>query len=130
TSHGGGLKLVEFFNYHQRTGCRDKTGSNSLASLNSDAPLPIFALPANEALQGDGVFKLTQTQGGVRAEKALPNGLFLVKDFHPTNDYLVDATMRIENRSPQPMSLPAQEWNIGRSEDTRLNSSHVAISYA
>src|SRR5437762_1887725 len=113
TSHGGGLKLVEFFNYKQRAGCRDKTGSNSLASLNSDAPLPIFALPANEALQGDGVFKLTQTQGGVRAEKALPNGLFLVKEFTPTNDYLVDATVRIQNRSPQRMALPAQEWNIG-----------------
>ena len=113
TSHGGGIKLVEFFNYKQRAGCRDKTGSNSLASLNSDAPLPIFALPANEALQGDGVFKLTQTQGGVRAEKALPNGLFLVKEFTPTNDYLVDATMLIENRSAQPVGLPAQEWNIG-----------------
>src|SRR3954468_4772421 len=61
TSHGGGIKLVEFFNYRQRVGCHDKTGSNSLASLNFDAPLPIFGLPADEALQGDGVFKLTQT---------------------------------------------------------------------
>jgi YidC/Oxa1 family membrane protein insertase len=113
SSHGGGIKLVELLKYKQRVGCRDKTGTNSLASLNADTPLPILSLAANEALQGDGLFKLSRTDTGVRAEKTLENGLVLVKEFQPTSNYLVNATTTIENRSAQAVSLPVQEWNVG-----------------
>ncbi len=113
SSHGGGIKLVELFKYRQRVRCRDKSETNALASLNTAAPQPILSLPANELLQGDGFFKLTQTPIGVRAEKPLPNGLVLVKEFQPTTNYLVNFTTRIENHSTQTVAVPAQEWNVG-----------------
>ena len=50
---------------------------------------------------------------GVRAEKTLTNGLTIVKDFQLSSNYLVMATVRLENRSAQPLALPAQEWVVG-----------------
>ena len=57
--------------------------TNEFATLNPPRPRPVFAIlgTGNESLQGDGVFKLTQTEDGVHAEKSLTNGLTLVKDF-------------------------------------------------
>src|SRR5256885_15525847 len=83
TSHGGGVKLVELKKYPESVGCRDKNGmsSNNVATLNTGALVPAFALVGGEALQGDGKFTLTKTDHGARAEKLLPNGLRLVKEF-------------------------------------------------
>jgi hypothetical protein len=64
-------------------------------------------------VQGDGIFTLTKTETGVRAEKTLTNGLRLVKEFQPSTNYLVIASVRLENTSSQPVSVPAQEWTIG-----------------
>jgi YidC/Oxa1 family membrane protein insertase len=36
-----------------------------------------------------------------------------VKEFAPATNYLLNATVRLENRSAQPLSLPQQEWMIG-----------------
>ncbi len=72
-----------------------------------------LALLDGEAVQGDGVFKLAPTDHGVRAEKTLTNGLTIVKDFQLSSNYLVMATVRLENRSAQPLALPAQEWFVG-----------------
>ena len=49
----------------------------------------------------------------MRAEKTLTNGLTIVKDFQLSTNYLVMATVRLENRSAQPLALPAQEWVVG-----------------
>ena len=49
----------------------------------------------------------------MRAEKTLTNGLVIVKNFQLTSNYLVTATVRLENRSAQPLALPAQEWFVG-----------------
>ena len=83
TSHGGGLKLVELKNYPESVACRVKNGSptEKVATLNTKALAPAFALIGSEALQGDGNFTLTRTNGGVRAEKTLPSGLRVVKEF-------------------------------------------------
>ena len=113
TSHGGGLKLVELFRYAQRVDCRDRSSTNAPAALNATSGFPIMGIPANEALQGDGFFKLTRTAGGVHAEKTLPSGLVVMKDFEVSSNYLVNATVRFENRGTQPIVLPAQEWNTG-----------------
>jgi len=114
TSHGGGLKLVELLRYPQRVACRGNTSqTNTPAALNASSSFPMLALPANEALQGDGYFKLTRTATGVRAEKQLQSGLAIVKEFEPTSNYLVNASVRIENRGAQPLAIPAQEWNVG-----------------
>ena len=113
TSHGGGLKLAELIHYPETVECRAKIKSTRLATLNTSAPLPVLGLLGGEALQGDGVFKLSLISSGVRAEKVLSNGLYLVKDFRLGSNYLVNATVRIENQTAQPLSLPVQEWVVG-----------------
>ena len=117
TSHGGGIKLVELKQYPETVGVRKKPNgsTNQLATLNTDAPVPVFTILGNEAVQGDGVFALTKTATGMRAEKTLTNGLHLVKDFQLSSNYLLNATVRLENQSGQPLSLPPQEWVVGTS---------------
>ncbi len=115
TSHGGGLKLVELKKYPESVACRSRNGlsTNRFATLNTKAPVPAFALIGSEALQGDGNFSLTKTDGGVRAEKTLPNGARLVKEFRLGTNYLISAVVRLENPTAQPIQLPAQELVIG-----------------
>jgi len=115
TSHGGGLKLVELVRYPETVTTRreKQPPTNNLATLNTFAPAPTLALLDGEAVQGDGVFKVAKTDNGVRAEKALTNGLNIVKEFQLSTNYLVVATVRLENRSAQPLALPAQEWVVG-----------------
>jgi YidC/Oxa1 family membrane protein insertase len=114
TSHGGGLKLVELKLYPENVGCsRKPADTNRLASLNTHAAVPVMALLGGESLQGDGVFQLTKTANRVRAEKALSNGLHLVKEFQLASNYLVAVTTHLENRSALPLVLPAQEWEVG-----------------
>jgi len=115
TSVGGGLKLVELLRYPETVTTRRERGthSNRVATLNSFTPDPTLALVDGPSVEGDGVFTLTQTANGVRAEKALTNGLTLVKDFQLSTNYLVLASITLENRGSQPLSLPAQEWVVG-----------------
>lgn len=127
TSHGGGLKLVELKGYPETIayGANKDADTNKLASLNAKALVPAMTLLGGEALQGDGVFKLTKSGGGVRAEKELSNGLMLVKEFQPTTNFLLSVTVRLQNRSAQPLSLPAQELVIGTA--TPLNAHDNAL---
>ena len=115
TSHGGGLKLVELVRYPESVGCYQKETSttNKLATLNTLAPVPVLTLLGDSAVLGDGLFKLTRTATGLRAEKKLPNGLNLVKEFQPGSNYLLTASVRLENQSTQTLTLPAQEWVVG-----------------
>lgn len=114
TSHGGGLKRVELKGYPETVSCpRDKKGATRLASLNTDAPLPVLALTGSAAVKGDGIFKLTTNANGVRAEMLLPNGLSIIKEFRPQSNYLVAVTVRLQNTSAQPLMLSAQEWIVG-----------------
>jgi YidC/Oxa1 family membrane protein insertase len=115
TSHGGGLKRIELIHYPETVAKRREKGpqTKSVATLNAFSPAPTLALLDGEAVQGDGLFKLARTGHGVRAEKTLTNGLTIVKDFQLSSNYLVMATVRLENRSAQPLALPAQEWFVG-----------------
>jgi YidC/Oxa1 family membrane protein insertase len=115
SSYGGGLKLVELLNYPETIpSWRNKRAQASgVASLNTYSPSPILAVLDGPAVQGDGIFTLTRTATGVRAEKTLTNGLTIVKDFAPTTNFLVNASVWLENRSTQSLSLPEQEWTIG-----------------
>jgi len=113
TPNGGGLKLVELVHYRETVARSSrKSATNRVASLNSAAPVPVLAV-LGEGLTGDGVFDLARTTGGVRATKTLTNGLVMVKEFAVTTNYLVAATVRLENRSDAPLSLPAQEYVVG-----------------
>ena len=115
TSHGGGLKLVQLLHYPETisAGREKQPQSNNVATLNMYAPAPTLALLDGEAVQGDGIFTLTNTGSRVRAEKTLTNGLSIVKEFQISTNYLVIATVRLENRTAQPLALPAQEWVVG-----------------
>ncbi len=128
TSHGGGLKLVELMKYPARVSKRARTLTHATnwASLNTLAPLPVMALADSQTFVGNDVFQLSHQGNVVRAEKALTNGLTLVKEFHLLTNYLVDAVTRLENRSSQPMTIPPQQWvtgtatPMGLADDLRL----------
>jgi YidC/Oxa1 family membrane protein insertase len=115
TSRGGGLKSVELLDYPETVSPRwtKKVAKDGVATLNTRAPLPVLAILGDASLVGDGNFTLTQTADGVRAEKSLTNGLRIAKEFHLSSNYLVNASVRLENASDQPFALPAQEWIIG-----------------
>jgi YidC/Oxa1 family membrane protein insertase len=117
TSRGGGLKLVELLAYPQTISARwtRKPGAqtNGVASLNTLALVPSLAVLGDAGLVGDGNFTLAKLADGVRAEKYFTNGLRLVKEFHVGSNYLVRASVRLENTTDKPLNLPAQEIVVG-----------------
>jgi len=116
SSYGGGLKQVELLNYPEAVSTvrQRKTVTNRVATLNSFTPAPTLAVLDGPAIQGDGVFKIGQVAGNkVHAEKQLTNGLTVVKDFELATNYLLTATVRLENKSDNPLSLPPQAWFAG-----------------
>ena len=74
---------------------------------------PAMTLLGGEAIQGDGLFTLAKSEKGVRAEKLLPTGLRIVKQFTPGTNYLMQVSVWLENTGGQAISLPAQEWVFG-----------------
>ncbi|GDY20267.1 hypothetical protein LBMAG56_16120 [Verrucomicrobiota bacterium] len=115
TSHGGGLKRVELTGFPEAVGCSKKNqNATNFAALNGDAPVPAFALLGAPALQDAAPFKLSKTGDTIRAEKQLTNGLVLVKQFQlNATNYLLNTTVRLENRGATPLALPAHELVIG-----------------
>jgi YidC/Oxa1 family membrane protein insertase len=119
TSQGGGLKQIELVKFPE-TITRKRRGepvpTNNVATLNTEGQMPVLAVLGHDNLIGDGHFALTEIRsGGVRAEKDLPNGLRLIKEFQPSSNYLVHVTMRWENTTNIPVVVPAQEWVVGTS---------------
>ncbi len=115
TSRGGGLKSVELLDYPETVSLRWKTAmtTNGVATLNTRASVPVLAILGDASLIGDGNFTLTKTDDGVRAEKSLPDGLRIVKEFHIGADYLVNVTVRLVNTSDKLLALPRQDWVVG-----------------
>lgn len=117
TSRGGGLKEIELTKFPETVSRKHKeqSGDRNVAALNTYAHLPVLTVLGSEGLIGDGAFTLTPIATGVRAEKTLTNGLRLVKEFHPSTNYLVHTSVRWENTSSNGIVLPAQEWVVGTS---------------
>ena len=115
TSRGGGLQSIRLTKYPDSVSLRWKNemATNGVATLNAHAPAPVLAILGDPSLVGDGNFILTNIADGVRAEKVLPDGLRLVKEFHVSSNYLMNADVRLENASDKPLALPAQEWVVG-----------------
>ncbi|MFO1477697.1 MAG: membrane protein insertase YidC [Verrucomicrobiota bacterium] len=115
TTAGGGLQMVELTQYPETIATRRERagGTQNYATLNSQSPAPMLAVSGGPEIQGDGRFTLSPIPGGVRAEKTLSNGLAWTKDFVIESNYLVSATVRLENRSTNTLALPAQEWMVG-----------------
>jgi YidC/Oxa1 family membrane protein insertase len=115
TSRGGGLKSAELLDYPETVSARWKkrVANDGVATLNQRAPVPVLAILGEASLVGDGNFTLTKTADGVRAEKSFANGLRVSKEFHLSSNYLVKASVRLENALDQSLALPAQEWVVG-----------------
>ncbi|MDB6068209.1 MAG: Membrane protein insertase YidC [Pedosphaera sp.] len=120
TSRGGGLKEIELLHSPATVSTRRQKAqhTNEMVKLNDPLGPPIFAILGDESVQGDGYFKLTRSNGVVHAEKSLTNGLVVSKDFQFSSNYLVSASIKLENRSKQPLTLSAQEWVIGTATPT------------
>ncbi len=130
SSYGGGLKLVELPQYPESVskGRTRGLGSNRFATLNSFTPAPSLAILNGPSLQGDGIFSLTATENGLRAEKQLTNGLSVVKEFSVSTNYLLLATVRLENRSEHPLPLPAQDWFAGTATPMNAQDDGSAVA--
>jgi YidC/Oxa1 family membrane protein insertase len=115
TSRGGGLKSVKLLKYPETISPRWKKemATNSVATLNAGAPVPILAILGDPSFVGDGNFTLTRSGDDVRAEKTFADGLVLTKDFHIGSNYLVNASVSLKNTSDKPLALPAQDWVVG-----------------
>lgn len=115
TSRGGGLKQVQLLEYPETVPTRrqKRQGPQDVATLNTPAPAPALALMDGPAWQGDGRFELTRIENGVQARKLLTNGLAILKTFHLSTNYLLEAKVRLENRGTEALALPAQEWVVG-----------------
>jgi YidC/Oxa1 family membrane protein insertase len=116
TSRGGGIKQVDLLDYPETVSARWKgqiTNSATVAALNAGSAVPVLTVLGGQSLVGDGNFALARTANGVRVEKTLPDGLRLVKTFQFSSNYLVNASVRMENTSDKPLDLPPQEWVVG-----------------
>jgi YidC/Oxa1 family membrane protein insertase len=130
TSRGGGLKLVELLDYPETISARwtkSKTDSNAVASLNTGAAAPVLALLGDTNLVGNSEFTLSRMDDGVRAEKLLPDGLRLTKEFHLSSNYLVNASVSLNNTSARPLVLPAQEWVVGTATPMDVDDNYFSI---
>ena len=133
TSHGGGLKQVTLLKYPAATNFRAEksVSTNTYATLNSEASVAAMVLTGSESLQGDGIYSLSHDGKVVRAEKSLPNGLHVVKEFSFGSNYLVSVKARLENKSQQTLNLPPQEWTIGAAApmSTRDDGTYVGFHF-
>ncbi len=113
TSRGGGLKQVQLKGFLETVGCDRAPGTNQFAMLNDHARVPVLAMQAGDAL-GDNNFKLTRiSTTTLTAEKTLPSGLRVVKQFDLGSNYQMTARVRIENTSTQAVLLPEQQISGG-----------------
>ncbi len=128
TSRGGGLKFVELLKFQEKIPTyADRTVSTNPVKLNAHAVSPTLAMLGSETIQGDGVFSLTKTATGVRAQKTLTNGLTVIKDFDIGTNYLLTASVRFTNESANTLTLPAQEWVVGDAEPINQRDDGSAV---
>lgn len=114
TSQGGGLKQIDLLNYRETVNGRKQIQESPPAALNDHAPLPALALTGPAELIGNGSFTLSQPAAGVvRAEQALPSGLHVTKEFRLGSNFQFAATLKLENRSGQPLTVPTHELVLG-----------------
>ncbi|MFM8470019.1 MAG: membrane protein insertase YidC [Limisphaerales bacterium] len=110
TSHGGGLKLAELKRFPKIVGNRKVTDPARVVTLNTKAPVAAMTLLGGDAVQGDGLFTLAKSEKGVRAEKLLPTGLRIVKEFTPGSNYLMQVSVWLENTKGEAIAVPEQHW--------------------
>ena len=120
TSHGGGLRQAELLGHKAFTAFSASApgvDTNALLTLNHAGREAVLALADGAPVDGNGDYDLQALpDGGVRAQKLMPNGLAIVREFRlSTNGYLLNVRVRFENRSAGDLVLPSQEVSAGTS---------------
>jgi YidC/Oxa1 family membrane protein insertase len=100
TSHGGGIKTIGMKKHPERVGRLAAFGAGRLITLNKHAPVPIGALFLEGALDEKTPYELTRSNDTVIAQKVFPDGSRIVKEFRASTNYLIDVSVRFENRAP------------------------------
>ena len=84
-----------------------------MASLNTRAPVPVLAVLGDTKSDRRRQFRVVENRRRRARGKTAADGLRLTKEFHLSSNYLVSASVRLENTSDKPLALPAQEWVVG-----------------
>ncbi len=117
TSRGGGLAQVELLDFPQTVSARWRgqiaNTNEGFATLNAQVNIPVLALLGDTNFVGDGNFTLSRVENSVRVEKNLPDGLRVVKTFTLTSNFLMNASVRVENTSDKTILLAPQEIVVG-----------------
>jgi YidC/Oxa1 family membrane protein insertase len=115
TSLGGGLRRVDLKEYPAVIACGKKEAAQASGdvTLNDPAFSPAFVHAGIAGLGTDQEFQLAMKDGAVVAQKDLPGGLRVVKEYRLASNYVFEVTIRHENRGAQPVVLPAGELVIG-----------------
>ena len=113
SSLGGGLKRIELKGFPADVGCDEKARTNGNVTLNNKAFVPAMSIIVGGDTNTLDFFTFTQTSGVIRAEAPLQNGLHMIKEYRLSTNFLVNAIIRYENRSAQPVALPERELVIG-----------------
>jgi YidC/Oxa1 family membrane protein insertase len=113
TSLGGGLKQIELKKFPAEVGCDPKAPTNANVTLNAKGRAPIMSLLVGGDTNTLEYFTLSSTGNTVRAEAPMANGLYLIKEFRLSTNYLLNTSIRYENRTGQPIALPERELVVG-----------------
>jgi YidC/Oxa1 family membrane protein insertase len=114
TSRGGGIGQIELLEYPAAIACaRDIPQETNFASVNNRARLPILTITGPDSITGDNNYTLTKRGDAVVAEKVLPNGLRITKQFQMVSNYLFSAKLRIENTKRDVVPLPDSQVVVG-----------------
>lgn len=122
TSHGGGIKHVELLKYPETVNRTRKQRlaeaesgpqSKRVATLNHGAPIPAMALLGGEQFADAAPYKLSRTTNGICAEKEIPVGLKVTKEFWLDTNGLLAVKVRITNTSAAPVVVPGTELIVG-----------------
>ena len=118
TSHGGGLREAALLRHTAFIPTRTSPAgldTNALLTLNQNGREPLLGLVNGTLLEGNGDFDLQALPGGgVRAEKVMPNGLAIIREFQlGTNAHLLHARVRLENRGTSDLALPPLAVSLG-----------------
>lgn len=128
TSHGGGIKMIELRKYP--AAIKRMPGQpvpTNTATLNARALAPVMAVVGGAQLEGDNNYTLSRSDNTVRAEKVLPSGLRVVKEFQIGTNYQLSAKVRFENTSPVSLILPPQRVVIGTANAIGQNEDPLVV---
>jgi len=128
TSIGGGLKSAALKHYPVHVCGGENVDTNEVMTLNSYVGAPIGTVEIQGAIGAETPFHLIRTNGMVVAEKSFPNGLRIVKEFKPSTNYLIEVTVRFENRSGQAnTAIGLPEYHIATGAGSPMNAADTGM---